>query len=254
MSFRSRFHIFFDGGLIQSTLSDMSYKASIERLGRLLIKRVVWRNHTDEKRIALTFDDGPHPVYTTQVLEVLNEHHIPATFFLIGKHLTKYPEIGKRITEAKHEIANHTFSHQLLLKLSNDQIKQEIQSTHKLLTQFNGQVPRFLRPPMGLFSKRVLDVIEASGYHAVVGDVYPRDPHRPGKDKIVKRILARTQAGSIIILHDGGNTEVVDRSQTVDALKEIIPTLKQRGFEFVTLSEMFKVSLDSNSTKNNKLG
>ncbi|KAB2881118.1 polysaccharide deacetylase family protein [bacterium] len=254
MSIRSRFHNFFDGGLIQSTLSDMSYKASIERLGRLLIKRVVWRNHTDEKRIALTFDDGPHPLYTTQILAILREYSVQATFFLIGKHLSNHPNLAQSIVDSGHEIANHTYSHQLLVRLSNDEIKREIQSTHELLSGLNGQNPRFLRPPMGLFSKRVLDVIEESGYRTVVGDVYPRDPHRPGKDKIVKRILSRTQAGSIIILHDGGNTEVVDRSQTVDALKEIIPTLKQRGFEFVTLSEMFKISLESNNTKNNKLG
>ena len=74
------------------------------------------------------------------------------------------------------------------------------------------------------------------------GDVYPRDPHRPGKEKIVNRILTRTQPGSIIILHDGGNTEKVDRGQTVDAIKEVIPLLKQKGFEFVTLSAMFKLS------------
>ncbi|MBL7995313.1 polysaccharide deacetylase family protein [bacterium] len=253
MSVRSRFQNFFDGGLIQSVLSDLSYRASIERLGRLLIKRVVWRNHTDEKQIALTFDDGPHPIYTPQILEILNEHSVPATFFLIGKHLTKYPGIARHIAELGNEIANHTYSHMLLLKLSDEEIKREIQCTHDLLFELNGQKPRFLRPPMGLFSKRVLDVIEKSGYRTVVGDVYPRDPHRPGKDKLVKRILARTQAGSIIILHDGGNTEVVDRSQTVNALKEVIPMLKQRGFEFVTLSEMFNESIDSHVPLINKL-
>lgn len=242
MSVRSRFENYFDGGLIQSTLSDLSYKASIERLGRLLIKRVMWRNHTDEKKIALTFDDGPHPVYTTQILEILESFQVPATFFLIGKYLSKYPDIANRIAETGHETANHTYSHQLLLQLSNDEIKMEIKSTHELLSNIHGNVPRFLRPPMGLFSKRVLDIIDESGYHTVVGDVYPRDPHRPGKDKIVKRILERTQAGSIIILHDGGNTETVDRSQTVSAIKEIIPLLKQKGFEFVTLSAMFNLS------------
>lgn len=128
------------------------------------------------------------------------------------------------------------------MRLDDARIKEEIHRTHTLVSQLDGQSPRFLRPPMGLFSKRVLDLVEDSGYHTVVGDVYPRDPHRPGKEKIVNRILTRTQPGSIIILHDGGNTEKVDRGQTVDAIKEVIPLLKQKGFEFVTLSAMFKLS------------
>lgn len=242
MSGHSPLWNFFDGGLIQAALSDLSYHASIERLGRILIKRVVWRKHTDEKKVALTFDDGPHPIFTPQILDVLQTNKIPATFFLIGKHLSDHPDIGRRLTAEGHEAANHTYSHQLLMRLDDARIKDEIRKTHTLISQLDGQSPRFLRPPMGLFSKRVLDLIEDSGYHTVVGDVYPRDPHRPGKDKIVNRILERTNPGSIIILHDGGNTEKVDRSQTVGAIKEVIPLLKQRGFEFVTLSAMFKLN------------
>ncbi len=242
MNGRSRLWNFFDGGLIQAGLSDLSYHTSIERLGRLLIKRVIWRHHTSEKKVALTFDDGPHPVFTPQVLDVLKANLVPATFFLIGKHLSDHPDIGRRLAAEGHESANHTYSHQLLMRLDDARIKEEIHKTHTLVSQLNGQSPRFLRPPMGLFSKRVLDLIEDSGYHTVVGDVYPRDPHRPGKEKIVNRILTRTQPGSIIILHDGGNTEKVDRSQTVEAIKEVIPLLKQKGFEFLTLSAMFKLS------------
>lgn len=242
MSLRSRFESIFDGGLIQSALSDLSYAASIERLGQRLIKRVLWRHHSNEKKIALTFDDGPHPINTPQIMDILHEQGVRATFFLIGKHLSAHPDIGKAIANAGHETGNHTYSHKLLMKLSNEDIDEEIQKTHRLLSALDGQKPRFLRPPMGLFSKRVLDVIDHAGYQTVVGDVYPRDPHRPGKDKIVRRILNRTRAGSIIILHDGGNTETVDRSQTILALKEIIPALKQKGFEFVTLSEMFHPS------------
>ena len=245
MNLRSRFENFFDGGMIQSTLSNLSYAAAIEHLGQLLIKRVVWRSHTGEKKIALTFDDGPHPVYTPQILEVLKNYDVPATFFIIGKHLSNHQDIGRRITESNHEIANHTYSHRLLLKLSNEEISEEIQRTHELLSRLNGQKPKFLRPPMGLFSKRVLNVIDNAGYRTVVGDVYPRDPHRPGTKKLVKRILERTHAGSIIILHDGGNTEVVDRGQTVQALDEVIPLLKQIGYQFVTLSEMFHLSDNS---------
>ncbi len=242
MRLRARLENFFDGSVIQTVLSDLSYHASIERLGRLLIKRVVWRRHSGEPRIALTFDDGPHPVYTPQILDILKEHGATGTFFLIGRHVERFPEIARRIVREGHEIANHTYSHPLLMRLSDDQVKTEIAKTHQLLTGLNGQRPRFLRPPMGLFSKRILDLIEGQGYRALVGDVYPRDSHRPGKSKIVQRILQRGQAGSIIILHDGGNTDVVDRTQTVEAVREVIPKLKQRGFDLVTLSAMFDLN------------
>jgi len=102
----------------------------------------------------------------------------------------------------------------------------------------NGAVPRFLRPPMGLFSKRVLNIVERAGYKTVVGNVYPRDPHLPGREKILGRMLSRVIKGSIIILHDGGNTNHVDRSQTIWAVERFIPELQERGFEFVTLSEL----------------
>ena len=91
---------------------------------------------------------------------------------------------------------------------------------------------------MGLFTKRVLDIAERLGCKTVVGDVYPRDPHRPGKEKIFERVLDRTQPSSVLILYDGGNTRNVDRSQTVEAIKEIIPQLIQKGFIFVRLSEL----------------
>ncbi len=89
-----------------------------------------------------------------------------------------------------------------------------------------------------------MDILEKQGYETVVGDVYPRDSHRPGKDKIIQRVLSRTAPGSIIILHDGGNTRNVDRSQTLEAIEEIIPEIKKKGFEFVTLSQLL-----SNITK-----
>ena len=95
-----------------------------------------------------------------------------------------------------------------------------------------------MRPPQGAFTKRTLDIAEELGYTTVVGDVYPRDPHRPGTQKIIQRVLDRTHSGSIIILHDGGSSKNADRSQTVGATKEIVPRLQERGFTFVTVSRL----------------
>ncbi len=238
MNETSRLANLFDGSTLQSLLSDLSHALAPERWGPTISDRVFWRAVTDEPKIALTFDDGPHPTYTSSLLEILEKCNVPATFFLIGKHIEANFQLAQKIAQTGHEIANHTFTHPLLFKLTDEQIREEIVRTDDLLRSLNTVQPRFLRPPMGLFSRRVLDVVEQCGYKTVVGDVYPRDPHLPGKNKIVYRVLSRVLTGSIIILHDGGNSNHVDRSQTITAVAELIPLLQARGFEFVRLSEL----------------
>jgi len=222
----------------QLLLSDLSHAVSLERLGPKLFERIHWRALTDEPKIAITFDDGPHAISTPQILDLLDKFKVSATFFLVGKHLEKHPEIAREMVNAGHEIGNHTYSHSLLYLSTKKRIRDEISRTDALLRNIDGAEPKFFRPPAGFFTKRVLDIVEQMGYKTVVGDVYPRDPHLPGKKKIVDRVLQRTVAGSIIILHDGGNTPRVDRSQTLEALSEIIPGLKNKGFEFLTLSDL----------------
>jgi peptidoglycan/xylan/chitin deacetylase (PgdA/CDA1 family) len=222
----------------QLLLSDLSHAVSLERLGPKLIERIHWHGPTDKPMVSLTFDDGPHTASTPLILEVLQQYKVPASFFLVGKHLEKHPEIARDIVSSGHEIGNHTFSHSLLYASTKNRIRDEIHRTDTLLRNIDGAEPKFFRPPAGFFTKQVLDVAEQLGYKTVVGDVYPRDPHLPGKEKIVDRVLHRTVAGSIIILHDGGNTQRVDRSQTLEAISEIIPSLKNKGFAFLTLSEL----------------
>jgi peptidoglycan/xylan/chitin deacetylase (PgdA/CDA1 family) len=225
----------------QLLLSDLSHAVSLERLGPKLIERIHWRALTDEPKIAITFDDGPHAISTPLILELLQRLNVPATFFLVGKHLEKHQGIAREMVDAGHEIGNHTFSHSLLYLSTKNRIRAEIRRTDTLLRNIDGSKPKFFRPPAGFFTKQVLDIAEQLGYKTVVGDVYPRDPHLPGKEKIVDRVLQRTVAGSIIILHDGGNTQRVDRSQTLEAISEIIPNLKDKGFEFLTLSDLFSI-------------
>lgn len=223
---------------LQSILSDLSHAVGPERIGPFVTDRVFWRADTRQPHIALTFDDGPHPEYTPELLEILATHNVPATFFLIGRHIEAHRVIAEKIVAAGHEIANHTYSHPVLFRLPDEEIHEEIHRTDQLLKSLNGTPPRFLRPPMGLFSRRVLNIVEQHGYITVVGDVYPRDPHMPGRHKIVERVLSRVTKGSIIILHDGGNSHFVDRSQTMGAVKTLIPILKERGFDFVKLSQL----------------
>lgn len=232
----------FDAVTLQAVLSDLSHLVSLERLGARYISRVIWRAPIQEQRIALTFDDGPNTMNTPALLEILRKHEIPATFFLVGKHIRDNHHLAKEIVQNGHEIANHTFTHPLMPRLSDEKILQEIAQTDELLRNLNGVVPKFLRPPMGLFSPRVLNIIEEAGYKTVVGDVYPRDPHLPGKEKIRNRVMSRTKNGSILILHDGGNSGNVDRSQTLWAVDKFVPRLQNKGFTFVTLSELLNIS------------
>lgn len=235
---QSNFAQLFDNVTLQSWLSDLSHVVAIERLGPWVSNRVFWRAPIHEKKIALTFDDGPHPVYTPKLLNLLDKFNVRATFFLIGQHIKVNINLAREIAQAGHEIGNHTYTHPPLFRLTNSEMISEIQRTEELIMKLDGADPQFLRPPMGLFSRRVLDVVEQQGYKTVVGDVYPRDPHLPGKNKIVQRVLNRTIKGSIIILHDGGNSNHVDRSQTLWAVEQFVPQLQERGFEFVRLSEL----------------
>jgi len=216
-----------------------SHALAPERLGPHIAKRVLWRADTAEKVVALSFDDGPNPVYTPEILKILAEFGIPATFFLVGRHVEKYGSIARDVKEQQHEIGNHTFNHKMMPFLNDAEIETEVSRTHASIQEKTGSTPRYLRPPMGLFTKRTVTKTAKEGYKTIVGDVYPRDPGKPGKKRLVQRILRRVKPGSVIILHDGGNTKNVDRSQTVACVKEIIPNLLEKGYRFSTLTGMF---------------
>ncbi len=194
---------------------------------------------TGEQKVALTFDDGPDPECTPPLLAKLAGYRVPATFFLIGRNLERHPEIGRRIVGEGHEIGNHTFNHRSLPFLTRAGIREEVDSARRSIAALLDVRPVFFRPPNGLFDRRVLDTVEALGYRVVVGDVFPLDFAGPGSEIIARRVLRRVRPGSIIILHDGRVNETDrDKSQTVQALDGIIPPLRERGFEFVSLSSL----------------
>jgi peptidoglycan-N-acetylglucosamine deacetylase len=217
----------------------IAYAIAPERWIPLLTQRVLCSVKTKEKKIALTFDDGPNPEYTPLLLTKLAEYRVSATFFLIGRNLKRHPEIGRRIVQEGHEVGNHTYNHRSLPFLLKDQIINEIKLTHLLINDLLNVQPVFLRPPNGLFTERVLDAVEQLEYRAVVGDVFPVDVAWPCPEIIIWRVLRRVQPGSIIILHDGyvGRFDK-DKSQTVRAMDGLIPRLCEQGYEFVTLSHL----------------
>jgi peptidoglycan/xylan/chitin deacetylase (PgdA/CDA1 family) len=181
--------------------------------------------------IALTIDDGPHPEWTPKVLDLLAEHRVSATFFIIGEQVKEYPHLARRIADAGHQVCNHTMTHPLAInRLSAKRIREEIVEAHDRIADATGTVPTFFRSPGGNWTKRVLDITAEHGMLPVDWAVDPRDWARPGVGHI-RKVLLGSKAGNIMLCHDGGG----DRSQTVQALREVIPALKERGLNFVHL-------------------
>jgi len=184
--------------------------------------------------VALTFDDGPNPYYTPQILAVLQQYNIKATFFCIGRQVAQYPYLVKQEYAAGNLIGNHSWSHPNLALLSSTAILTQINSTSAAIQQAIGVRPTFFRPPYGTINANVLTQANLLGLTTIIWNDEARDWTTPGVAVISSRILNLAGNGAIILLHDGGG----NRSQTVAALPTIITSLKASGFKFVTLQQM----------------
>lgn len=180
--------------------------------------------------IALTIDDGPHPVWTPQVLALLARHGIRATFCVIGQNVATHPDLVKQVLDGGHQIANHTYTHPMdLATMSSPLVNSQIHRTTDLVTRAGGPVPTLFRAPGGAWSATILASASAAGMRALDWSVDTRDWSRPGVAHIVDVLLTKTRPGSIILDHDGGG----DRSQTVTALTTALPRLIDQGYRFV---------------------
>lgn len=199
---------------------------------------IVWNVETDKKWIALTFDDGPNPVYTPQILDLLKAYDAKATFFVLGNRVKKFPRIAIREVNEGHEIANHTFDHHFSMHLSPSELKREIKETQEAIFDITEQIPLVFRPPGGFYDKALLDLAQRDHLKVVMWSWYQdtKDWMKPGVDKIVKTVLTNIHNGDIVLFHDLEG----DCSQTVAALQIILPELKRKGYQFVTVSDLMK--------------
>lgn len=199
---------------------------------------------TNRKKVAFTFDDGPDPLYTPKILEIFREAGGRATFFMIGSQIERSPEIARMVREQGHEIGNHTFTHPNLTELSEDDLRQELLRTHRLIETVAGIAPQAFRPPYLAFDERVEDAARSFGY-ASFGAANPeaRDWDEPGVDHILNVSRAQTKPGSILLFHDGYG----DRSQTVEAVRLLAAELTGQGYELVTASELLASDAKPNS-------
>ena len=182
----------------------------------------------DAKKIAITFDDGPHPVYTEMLLDGLKERGVQASFFVLGKNAEIYPELLSRMQEEGHLIGNHTYSHIQLTKRNAEKFEQELLQTAKLLKDITGQEIQYVRPPYGAWNK-IYE--EKWNMFPVLWNIDPRDWNCNSADLIVSRVISKATDHGIILLHDEYESSVL-------AAFQIIDELKKQGYEFVTVDEI----------------
>ena len=182
----------------------------------------------DSKKIALTFDDGPHPYYTEQLLDGLKERGVKATFFVLGKHAQQYPELVKRMSEEGHLVGNHTYSHIQLGQDNHEKFKQELIKTNQLLKELTGQEIQYVRPPYGTWDKRFEQELNM---FPVLWTIDPLDWSSRNVENIVYKVESKAKENAIILMHDEYKT-------TVTAAFRIIDELQTQGYEFVTVEEL----------------
>ena len=199
---------------------------------------IIPRINTREKVVALTFDDGPTPGMTEEVLSILTEESVKATFFVIGANLERNPEEGRKIVTAGHELGNHTYSHKRMVLKTPSFIESEIERTDQLIRQAGYQSAIHFRPPYGKKLILLPYFLARRSRKTITWDVEPDSYPEIAADssKIVAHVMEKTKPGSIILLH------VMGRSESLNAVKGVIAGLKGQGYSFKTVSEMLALA------------
>lgn len=197
---------------------------------------VVYSCAAVDKQIALTFDDGPHPTLTPEIMGILAENGVTATFFLVGENASWFPEIVRQEAAAGYELGNHTWSHANLREESYEAVCREIDGGERAVWENFEYRTRLLRPPGGCLNDTVIRAAKERDYTLVCWSVDTRDWAHTPTEKIVQNVLRSVEGGDILLFHD----YISGNSPTPAALRILIPELKKRGFEFVTVSELIE--------------
>jgi len=202
----------------------------------------------DKTKVAITFDDGPDPVWTPKILDILKARGVKACFFLLGQNCENHPELVRRIFREGHEIGNHTYTHGNLAEMPEWRMRLEIDGTERLIESIINRSITLFRPPYNadatpsdVAELRPLEFAERDlGYTVVLEKIDPQDWARPGANVILQRVKEQRREGNVILLHDAGG----DRSQTVEALPHILDWLGERGDKVVSLGELLSIPRD----------
>lgn len=201
--------------------------------------KIVFGFKTKEKTICLTFDDGPHPDYTPQILDLLAEYKIKATFFILGSKIRNYREIVERIIREGHQVGNHGYSHRNLIFKKKGFILTEINKTDELLRECGAEGDIVFRPPYGRMSLRTLLLLGKLNKKVIMWNIPSKDYKAENSRRILSRIRRRLKPGAIIVMHDAGKEDVsVNRKSGVQALNILLSELSAAGYSFRTISEL----------------
>lgn len=212
-------HFFAVGIVVLATVARFSQGGEAEVVRQLPV---------EEKLVALTIDDGPYAGMTEKLLAVLQKKNVRATFFILGENAQEYPDLCEKIQQAGHEIGSHSFTHDHLNKMTQEQCANQLDKAESVI----GSVSLF-RPPGGLYNDGVLQEAKKRNYQLVLWSVDPHDWQKPSAGEVAKRVLQAVKPGSIVLLHDGQSG-----LQTPQAISEIVDNLRKQGYSFVTVSEL----------------
>jgi peptidoglycan-N-acetylglucosamine deacetylase len=204
---------------------------------------VFWHARTDERVVALTFDDGPCHPYTGHLLEILDREGIRATFFQVGNNVKREPNLAAEVA-SQHEVGNHTFTHPHLVWSRPGTVREQLLRGQEAIHDATGTLPHLFRVPHGWYGPQVISVAGELGMRCVGWSVMAWDWDRPPSDVIQSRILHGVSPGGVTLLHDGQDTDAfpkADRSHTVAAVSDIISSLKANGYGFLTVPELMEL-------------
>lgn len=226
------FYIYFLLGLIWLTLTTIG---SFNILWNYHLPSLNSNPHCTQSQIAITFDDGPHPTYTPQVLALLKQYNAKATFFCIGKNVEAHPDLLKKIIKEGHIVGNHSYTHSDFFGFFNtQQVLAELNKTNAIIKKYTGQDIQLFRPPFGVTNPSIKKALLQSSYISIGWNVRSLDTVIKNPAKIYHRITKNLKSGDIILLHDTS-------SRTVETLEKLLIFLKQKQLKAVTVKELLEL-------------
>lgn len=207
-------------------------------------KGTFYRAEVSEKVVALTFDDGPSPEWTPKILDELKKVGVKATFFMIGKYVEKYPQIARRVAEEGHDIGNHSYDHKVLIYYRMKTLEREINEAEKVIKDVTGVETHYFRPPKAWLTYQEKEKIKEMGYEVILWTLNSKDWVTFDDKYIVRFLVHNVEPGDIILFHDGGgvfSTEGGNRRETVKAIPLLVEKLREKGYRFVTITELLKM-------------
>lgn len=211
----------------------------IHRVLKPLFPGCLWQGNVERQEIALTFDDGPHPEYTLQLLEVLAEYQVTASFFWLGVCVERAPQVAQAVCAQGHWLGLHGYTHQSFPRMKGERLLESLGKTRDAIASACNIDPGILqdvRPPNGIFTPGTLSHLKSGGYRPVMWSVVPVDWVCPGAALVSQRVVQQTQNGSIIVLHDG----LCGGQDVAQSARQLIPQLLDQGYRFVTIDHLWK--------------